>query len=78
MGRTLHYLLDQCNGKDGNLDELSPQKVKLRLKYIDGTGETKRRTELTKELMNIRNSELFVHGFTRDELDDMFRIICTQ
>ena len=78
MGRTLEYLLDECSVRNYGFDALSPQKVKQTLTYIGGKSEMIWRDDVAIELMNVRNGQLVIDGFTKDELDDLFGAICTQ
>ena len=78
MGRTLEYLLDECSIRNYGLDALSPQKVKRTLTYMGGKSEMIWRDDVAIELMNVRNGQLVIDGFTKDELDDLFGAICTQ
>ena len=72
MGRTLDYFLDQCNIHNGNLDTLSSQKVKSKIKYIPKTTEDDWKDDLAQELMKTRKGEVKIEGFSQDQIDDIF------
>ena len=52
--------------------------MKQTLTYIGGKSEMIWRDDVAIELMNVRNGQLVIDGFTKDELDDLFGAICTQ
>ena len=77
MGKTLNYILEQCNMDSSQLSQLSSSVVKSNLKYNEATEDTKWRVELALELGKVRDGEVEVEGFTSKEIDVMLAHVCT-
>ena len=77
MGKTLNYILEQCNMDSSQLSQLSSSVVKSNLKYNEATEDTKWRVELALELGKVRDGEVEVDGFTSKEIDVMLAHVCT-
>ena len=77
MGRTLGYIMEQCNIKQSDLDSISPRMVKSTLTYVRKTEEDKWITDLAVELMKARNGKVEILGISREEIDELFNFICT-
>ena len=71
MGKTLSYILEQCNMDSSQLSQLSSSAVKSNLKYKEATEDNKWRVELALELGKVRDGEVEVEGFTSEEIDVM-------
>ena len=76
MGRTLAFLLDQCQVESGNLEKLSPGLIKRSLKYACTPGDDLWRIQLALELKAIRDNKTTLDGFSRDEVVEMLSYAC--
>ena len=75
MGKTLRYLTEECGVSNYDLDKLTPQKVKSSVRYAPSIG-TEWKVKLAKELQAVRNNQMEVEGFTKEELEELFGFIC--
>ena len=62
----------------GCLDALSSQKVKSTLKYVQKTKADEWKDDLAQELMKTRKGEVKIDGFSQNQIDDIFRSLCTE
>ena len=77
MGRTLHYLLEQCGLNTNQLEELSPGLIKKSLKYAQAPEGEEWRIHLALELKSIRAEPSTLDGFTITEVEEMLKFTCT-
>ena len=77
-GRTLTYLEKQCNIERGTWEKLSPQKVKSSLMYVSPPAGNEWISSLGSSLLQIRNGNLALPGFSSYEVDKLFHDVCTK
>ena len=77
MGKTLHYILEQCNLDSNQLSELSSSLVKKNMKYREASEANEWRVKLAMELVDARDGKAQVEGFTRAEIEEMLAHVCT-
>ena len=76
MGKTLHYLLGECNCEQ--LEDLTPHIVKKRLVYKIATHDQTWQVAFAQELQGIRNEDATVQGYTNREIITIFYHVCTE
>ena len=76
LGKTLHYLLDQCDLQE--VDDLSPSIVKKKLLYNSASQNLNWQVSMATELLKARNKEVFIDGFNDEEINLIFDYICTE
>ena len=76
MGKTLHYLLGECNCEQ--LEDLTPHIVKKSLVYKIAAHDQTWQVALAQELLGIKNEDATVQGFTKGELRTIFDYVCTE
>ena len=75
LGRTLSYLKSVCH--ETSLATLSPAMVKRRMVYMQMQGNDGWRVGLVHELLDAKNEDTRIPGFTIDEIKDMIDFACT-
>ena len=76
LGKTLKHLLDECN-LSNDFKNLSPNMIKKNIVYFPTMPELLWKNTLAKELLRARNDELFIDGFSKDEIECLLTFICT-
>ena len=74
--RTLNYLVEACGSVKGTWNELSSRRIRSSVKYMSEAEEW--RSYLGKELLDIRQGNHKVQGFSTDEVEDIFNFVCTE
>ena len=76
MGSTLDYLLKDCNLND-DFGMLRKQLVKKNCHYVSPPVDCEWVALLTHELISLRDCDLRVDGFSKQEIDEMLYHVCT-
>ena len=77
MGRTLHKLTTLVGIDTDKPGELAVSCIKTKLKYCEVPNEEMWRLPICNDLLDVRQGNLELKGFTIDECSDMLRWVCT-
>ena len=73
-GRNLNYIGRACNTE---INELSPNIVKTKMKYREIDDENAWRPNVINDLMLAREGELTIPNFSTEEVQDMLNFVCS-
>ena len=77
MGNNLYSILKKCNLEGSQIDRLTPGFVKKNIRYQEAPVESAWMVNLAEEVMNIRNGNSRLDGFSTSELDELLQYVCT-
>ena len=77
LGRTLHKLTTLVGIDTDKPGELTVSRIKSKLKYFEVPNEEMWRLPMCNDLLDVRQGNLELKGFTADECSDMLRWVCT-
>ena len=77
MGRTLNHLMAITGIDSGNPSDLTAFHVKQKMKYRMMPNSEVWRVSLCLELLEARDGEISVDGFTVDEREEILRSVCS-
>ena len=77
LGRTLHKLTTLVGIDTDKPGELTVSRIKSKLKYFEVPNEEMWRLPICNDLLDVRQGNLELKGFTKDECSDMLRWVCT-
>ena len=72
----MQYLTEQCDLQ--SVDELSPSIVKKKLRYKKVSYDSNWQVIMAKELLEVRNREVMIEGFSDEEVNSIFDYVCTE
>ena len=75
-GRTIRYLEDQCNAKKGSWETLTTNMIKSKLVYASPHVDDEWKPSLASDLLNIRQGNNDLSGFSREEIEELLHYIC--
>ena len=75
LGNTLQYLLVECDLMD--VDDLSSAVVKKKLMYENASQDKGWQVSIAKELYRAKSKEVYIDGFSDEEINLIFDHICT-
>ena len=76
LGRTLEFLLTECDLPSSRLDELSAQLVKRKCSYKRVPDTEAWRIPLLAELIKVRDSQLALENLNSEEVKDVIDYLC--
>ena len=77
MGNNLYSILKKCNLDGSQIDRLTPSFVKKNVKYQEAPVNSAWMVNLADEVMNIRNGNSRLDGFSTSELEELLQYVCT-
>ena len=80
IGKTLEYVMRECNIEKSGLDCLTPSMIKKKISYMPVPPSEKWRIAFLKELLSARKDAsvgVDICGFTSSELDDIIKWLAT-
>ena len=79
LGRTLQFILKECNLLCENINNLTASCVKSNMTYRHINDDDRWIISIASELMECRtrNNELHIEGFTYEECKEMLKYVCT-
>ena len=78
LGKTLDYLQEECKLTGYELDGLTPSMVKKNLVYEPVSPDAAWKSCLALELFKTRKEKVDIVGFTDDEINELFKFVCTE
>ena len=76
LGRTLQSIAMSCNMKPGDIIYVTPDLVKKGYRYKEPTEEKVWQANLAYELLQIREGNLNVPGFSTQDIKDLLKYAC--
>ena len=75
-GKTLQYLAESFGEDNGSWDQISSGKIKRSVRYASDGQDW--RSIMGIECLNTRQGMYDVCGFSNEELEDLFKFVCTE
>ena len=72
-----YAILKKCNLEVSQIDRLTPSFVKKNVKYQEAPVNSAWMVNLAEEVMNIRNGNSRLDGFSTSELEELLQYVCT-
>ena len=58
------------------ISDLTPSKVRQKMQYWTPNEEEMKIISFSEELLSVRNEDLFIEGFQKNEIEDIFHSLC--